>query len=210
MMTKIITPPTVYLVDDEAELRKALNRLLTSEGFSVREFPSADAFLADLPPNGSGCVLLDIAMPGVDGLEAQRQLLERGCTLPIIFLTAQGGIPESVRAVKAGAVDFLAKPVRSDALLGAIASAFEQVALQRTEASQRDVLLERLARLTPREREVFEEVITGRRNKVIADRMGVTEQTVKVHRGRVMEKLEVGSLADLVRLAEALGITPPS
>ncbi len=199
---------TIFLVDDEAELRKALNRLLSSEGFSVLEFASGDAFLQALPVNGSGCVLLDIAMSGTDGLEVQRRLLERGCSLPIIFLTAQGGIPESVRAVKAGAVDFLAKPVKSDDLLRAVTAAFEQLDQQRGEATQREILRERLDRLTPREREVFTQVITGRKNKVIADRMGVTEQTVKVHRGRVMEKLEVGSLADLVRMAELLGVTP--
>ncbi len=198
----------IYLVDDEAELRKALNRLLSSEGFAVIEFESGDAFLRSMPANGSGCVLLDIAMPGIDGLETQRRLTELGCVLPIIFLTAQGGIPESVRAVKAGAVDFLAKPVKSDDLLRAVASAFEQLDRQRGEVAQRGVLLERLNRLTPREREVFEHVIAGRKNKVIADRMGVTEQTVKVHRGRVVEKLEVRSLAEMVRLAELLGITP--
>lgn len=198
----------IYLVDDEADLRKALNRLLSAEGFSVIEFGSAVELLAAVPANGSGCVLMDIAMPGVDGLEAQRQLVVRGCTLPIVFLTAQGGIPESVRAVKAGAVDFLAKPVKRDDLLRAIATAFDQVQMHQDEASQREHLLELVEKLTPREREVFGQVISGRRNKVIADRLGVTEQTIKVHRGRVMEKLEVETLADLVRLANLLDIAP--
>ncbi len=198
----------IFLVDDEASLRKALNRLLSAEGFSVVEFASAEAFLAALPANGSGCVLLDIAMPGIDGLEAQRQLAERGSTLPIVFLTAQGGLPESVRAVKAGAVDFLAKPVKRDALISAIAVAFEQAQVHQGEASRRGQLLELAEKLTPREREVFEQVISGRRNKVIADRLGITEQTVKVHRGHVMEKLEVDTLADLVRLANLLEISP--
>ena len=198
----------IFLVDDEAGLRKALNRLLSAEGFSVIEFASAEAFLEALPANGSGCVLLDIAMPGIDGLEAQRRLAERGSTLPIVFLTAQGGLPESVRAVKAGAVDFLAKPVKRDALLSAIAVAFEQAQVDQGEASRRGYLLGLAEKLTPREREVFEQVISGRRNKVIADRLGITEQTVKVHRGHVMEKLEVKTLADLVRLANLLEISP--
>ncbi len=203
-------PNTIYLVDDEADLRKALNRLLSTEGFSVVEFESAEAFLAALPPDGSGCVLLDLAMSGIDGLEAQRQMAERGSRLPIIFLTAQGGIPETVRAVKAGAVDFLAKPVKRDDLLKAIASALELASASAEEARLLKLSQARLAKLTPREREVFEHVISGAKNKVIADRLGTSEQTIKVHRGRVMEKMEVESLADLVRLAGLLGIAPAS
>ncbi len=201
-------PRTIYLVDDEADLRKALNRLLSTEGLSVVEFESAEAFLAALPPDGSGCVLLDLAMSGIDGLEAQRQMAERGSRLPIIFLTAQGGIPETVRAVKAGAVDFLAKPVKRDDLLKAIASALELASASAEEARLLKLSQARLAKLTPREREVFEHVISGAKNKVIADRLGTSEQTIKVHRGRVMEKMEVESLADLVRLAGLLGIAP--
>lgn len=203
-------PNTIYLVDDEADLRKALNRLLSTEGLSVVEFESAEAFLAALPPDGSGCVLLDLAMSGIDGLEAQRQMAERGSRLPIIFLTAQGGIPETVRAVKAGAVDFLAKPVKRDDLLKAIASALELASASAEEARLLKLSQARLAKLTPREREVFEHVISGAKNKVIADRLGTSEQTIKVHRGRVMEKMEVESLADLVRLAGLLGIAPAS
>lgn len=203
-------PNTIYLVDDEADLRKALNRLLSTEGFSVVEFESAEAFLAALPPDGSGCVLLDLAMSGIDGLEAQRRMAERGSRLPIVFLTAQGGIPETVRAVKAGAVDFLAKPVKRDDLLKAIASALEQSHASAEEARLLQMSQARLAKLTPREREVFEHVISGAKNKVIADRLGTSEQTIKVHRGRVMEKMEVESLADLVRLAGLLGVAPAS
>jgi len=155
-------------------------------------------------------VLLDLAMSGIDGLEAQRQMAERGSRLPIIFLTAQGGIPETVRAVKAGAVDFLAKPVKRDDLLKAIASALELASASAEEARLLKLSQARLAKLTPREREVFEHVISGAKNKVIADRLGTSEQTIKVHRGRVMEKMEVESLADLVRLAGLLGIAPAS
>lgn len=202
------TEKTIYLVDDEAELRKALHRLLSGEGFSVREFASADEFLAHLPSLADGCVLLDVAMPGIDGLEAQRQMGERGHALPIVFLTGQGGIPESVRAVKAGAVDFLAKPVRREDLLQAIAAAFEQIQARRHESGLREHLLERVARLTPREREVFAYVIAGLKNKIIARQLGVAEQTIKVHRSRVMEKLEAKSVADLVRLASLADVAP--
>ncbi len=199
---------TVFLVDDEAELRKALNRLLTAEGFVVVEFGSAESFLAESDQLGPGCVLLDIAMPGMDGLEAHRQMVERGSTLPVIFLTAQGGIPESVRAMKAGAVDFLAKPVKRQDLLRAVDEAFEQARLRAQHDEQRQQILDRLARLTPRERQVFEHVISGRLNKVIADRLGTSEQTIKVHRMRVMEKLEADTLVHLVRLAQLAGIPP--
>ncbi len=201
-------PTTVYLVDDEADLRKALNRLLSAEGFSVIEFSSANDFLAAVPADGSGCVLLDIGMPGIDGLEAQRLLIERGSALPIVFLTGQGGIPESVRAVKAGAVDFLAKPVKREDLLRAVGAALEQARTAADGARQQQLSQARLARLTPREREVFAHVISGARNKIIADRLGTSEQTIKVHRSRVMEKLETGSLAELVRLANLLGVVP--
>ncbi len=199
---------TIFLVDDEADLRKALNRLLGAEGYAVAEFGSAEDFLATLPPNRAGCVLLDLAMPGIDGLEAQRQMVARGSTLPVVFLTAQGGLPESVRAVKAGAVDFLAKPVRRDDLLRAIDAAFAQARAAEQADSQREQVAARLARLTPREREVFGQVISGRTNRLIAERLGTAEQTIKVHRGRVMEKLEAESLADLVRMAGMLGIAP--
>ena len=199
---------TIFLVDDEADLRKALNRLLGAEGYAVAEFGSGEEVLAALPPNGAGCVLLDVAMPGIDGLEAQRQMAARGSTLPVVFLTAQGGLPESVRAVKAGAVDFLAKPVKRDDLMRAIDAAFEQLRQSEDEERQRKLLAHRVARLTPREREVFEHVISGRTNRLIAESLGTAEQTIKVHRGRVMEKLEAESVADLVRLAALLGIAP--
>lgn len=199
---------TIFLVDDEADLRKALNRLLGAEGYAVAEFGSGEEFLAALPPNGAGCVLLDVAMPGIDGLEAQRQMAARGSTLPVVFLTAQGGLPESVRAVKAGAVDFLAKPVKRDDLMRAIDAAFEQLRQSEDQERQRKLLAHRVARLTPREREVFEHVISGRTNRLIAESLGTAEQTIKVHRGRVMEKLEAESVADLVRLAALLGIAP--
>ena len=199
---------TIHLVDDEPDLRRALARLLRTEGFQVASHESGEAFLEAVPARELGCLLLDISMPGIDGLETQRQMQQRGLRLPIVFLTARGGLPESVRAVKAGAVDFLAKPVRREELLAAIHTALEQARQWRDDDAVRDALRQRLARLTPREREVFEHVIAGRLNKVIADRLGTSEQTIKVHRGRVMEKLQANSVAELVRIAGLLGMEP--
>ncbi|MCC7215931.1 MAG: response regulator transcription factor [Burkholderiales bacterium] len=198
---------TVYLVDDEPELTRALARLLQAEGLAVRAFNSAADFLATVAPEDTGCVVLDLAMPGLDGLALQQRLAHLP-GLAVVFLTGHGDIPTSVRAIKAGAVDFLTKPVRRDDLMRAVRASLGvarvQAAVMRADADARV----RLARLTPREREVFEHVIAGRLNKLIADRLGTSEHTVKVHRGRVMAKLGAGSVADLVRLAQRLGIAP--
>ena len=198
----------VFVVDDEAELRKALVRLLQGEGLEVESFGSAAEFLDRITDDATGCVVLDVAMPGLDGLELQRRLSPGGARLPIVFLSGHGDIPMSVQAMKAGAVDFLTKPVKRDDLLRAVQAAFDRANAHRAVADAAAELSARLARLTAREREVFEHVIAGKLNKVIAAQLGITEQTVKIHRGRVMEKLEAGSVAELVRLAQQLDILP--
>jgi len=198
----------VFLVDDEPELRQALTRLLKAEGLDVESFGSAHEFLARVTEETAGCLLLDLAMPGLDGLELQERVAATGAKLGIVFLTGHGDIPTSVRAVKAGALDFLTKPVRRDDLLRAVHAALAQASAQRAAATANADLRGRYAQLTPREREVFTHVIAGKLNKVIAADLGTTEQTIKVHRARVMEKLAVDSVAGLVRAAQQLGVPP--
>jgi len=199
----------VIVVDDDEGLCRALDRLLRSAGYQVQAFLSPTAFLTRLPRDGPGCIVLDISMPGLNGLQLQQALSAFGRTWPIIFLTGHGDIPTSVRAMKAGAVDFLMKPVDEAALLNAITQALALDGAARAERSVRHELEERVATLTPREYEVFCQVVTGLLNKQIAARLGTTEKTIKVHRGRVMEKLGVQSLARLVQLADSLGIRGP-
>jgi len=203
-----MTPPlpTVHLLDDEPGLIKALTRLLKAEGFVVRGFTSAREFLAALDDTTVGCLVLDVAMPGLGGFEVQEHLMRLGNPLPIVFLTGRGDIPMSVQALKAGAVDFLTKPVDDAHLLRAVREAMAQCVARREQASTLAALRERFERLTPREREVMQHVVAGRLNKQIAADLGTGEQNIKVHRGRAMEKMEVESLADLVRAAERLGI----
>ncbi len=201
-------PGTVYLVDDEPGMLKALSRLLGTEGFAVQCFRSAADFLANLPPDARGCLVLDVAMPGLDGMKLQQRLVGDGSALPIIFLTGHGDIPMSVRAMKSGAVDFLTKPVRDDDLLAAVRAALKIAEAQAAEMDATTALRARLARLTPREREVMEHVIAGRLNKQIAAALGTGEQTIKVHRMRVMEKMGLESVAELVRAAARLGVSP--
>jgi FixJ family two-component response regulator len=197
---------TVFVLDDEPGMLKALKRLLTAEGFTVRGFTSVKTFLETRRPDEPGCLLLDVAMPELDGLELQRRLAQSGVLLPVVFLTGRGDIPMSVRAIKAGAVDFLTKPVNDVDLLRSVRVALQLAAQQRERASESAVLKERFARLTPREREVMKHVVAGQLNKQIAADLGTGEQTIKIHRARVMEKMEVASLADLVRAAERLCI----
>jgi FixJ family two-component response regulator len=204
----VTAPGKVFLVDDEPELRQALARLLKAEGFDVEGFGSAPEFLARVTEDTSGCLLLDLAMPGLDGLELQERVAATGAKLGIVFLTGHGDIPTSVRAVRAGALDFLTKPVRRDDLLRAVHAALAHARAQQAAAAAGADLRRRHAQLTPREREVFTHVIAGKLNKVIAADLGTTEQTIKVHRARVMEKLAVDSVADLVRLAQRLGVKP--
>lgn len=202
------TEPVVFLVDDDAGVLKAISRLLRSHGFAVRAFDSAKAFLEQSSLADHGCIVLDVSMPGINGLELQAALVEKACALPIVFLTGRGDIPMSVRAMKQGALDFLTKPAHDEDLLEAIFKAIER---DRTQYSTRTELAEirrRLDTLTPREREVFECVVSGLLNKQTASELGTAEKTIKVHRARVMEKLKVESVAELVRVAERLGITP--
>lgn len=198
----------VYLLDDEPEMRKALTRLLRAQGLAVRSFASARELLAQAPPRGPACLVLDVAMPEMDGLQVQERLRERGVDLPIVFLTGRGDIPMSVRALKAGAEDFLTKPVDGADLLRAIRAALQRGADRRAKSDDLADLRERLALLTPREREVLGHVIAGKLNKQIAAALGTGEQNIKVHRGRLMRKLGLKSVADLVRAAERLGLPP--
>jgi FixJ family two-component response regulator len=195
---------TVFLVDDEPALLRALGRLLKAEGFAVQAFDSAMKFLSAPHNNSAGCVLLDQSMPGMSGMELQQRLLQEESALAIIFITGNGDIPMSVRAIKAGAVDFLTKPVKDKELLAVIQTALEK---SRTMLSARAEITEwkkRYAELSAREREVLSHVVKGFPNKQIAMTLGVVEQTIKVHRGRVMSKMGVDSLAQLVIMAERL------
>jgi FixJ family two-component response regulator len=192
--------PTVFLVDDDASIRTALKRALTAEGFTVNVFESADAFLAGHDPASAGCLVADVAMPGMNGLELQSVLAARGCSRPIIFVTARGSIPMSVQAMRAGAVTFLSKPVRLAELVAAIREALERDRRDREEQALQSELESRLTVLTGREREVLELIVVGKLNKQIAAELGAAEKTIKVHRGRVMAKLHVRSVAELVTL----------
>jgi len=196
---------TVYLVDDDAGVLKALSRLLQTRGFNVRPFGSPQAFLADHDTSIPGCAILDVSMPSLDGLALQAALTEGRSQRPVIFLTGKGDIPTSVRAMRAGALDFLTKPVNDADLLAAIARAEKEDSEIRAVNASLHSINAKLAMLTPREREVMTHVIAGRLNKQIAADLGTVEKTVKVHRGRVMNKLGVRSVADLVRLAEKAG-----
>ena len=196
----------VFIIDDDPLYRRSSERLVRSVGFSVQSFESASHFLSSRRPNVPSCLILDVRMPGLSGLDLQRELAEAGVHIPIIFVTGHGDIPMSVQAMKAGAVEFLTKPFRDQALLDAIRQAIgrDQVARQR-HARTAD-LRRRYESLTSREREVFRCVVSGMLNKQIADEIGATERTVKFHRGNIMRKMQVNSLAELVRMAEALGI----
>jgi len=200
------THGTVFLLDDEPRMLKALTRLLTTEGFSARGFTSANTFLESYRAEELSCLVLDVAMPELNGLELQQRLTTAGVLLPIVFLTGHGDIPMSVQAVKAGAVDFLTKPVNDADLLRAVRAALQRAAAQREVVAEMGVLRQRYASLTPREREVMAHVVAGQLNKQIAGDLGTGEQTIKVHRARVMEKMAVDSLADLVRAGERLGL----
>ena len=199
--------PTVFVVDDYGPVRSSISRLLRAAGFAVAAFASAEQFLAQYDPHMPGCLILDLAMPTTDGLELQRLLTETGSALPIIFLTGEGDIPKSVRAMKQGASDFLTKPVNDEDLLAAVLAAIEKDRALRREQAELSEVRTRLATLTPRERQVLEYVVTGKLNKQIADDLGTVEQTVKVHRARVMQKMRVQSVAELVRLTERCGIS---
>jgi FixJ family two-component response regulator len=199
---------TTYLVDDDPGVLKSLARLMRTAGYDSRGFLSAREFFKGHDPSVPGCVVVDLSLPELDGLELQRRLVSDGIERPVIFVTGRGNIPASVAAMKAGAVDFLTKPVKSADLLTAISRAQERDALARRARAERQSMEDRLAALTRREREVLAHVIAGQLNKQIAASLGTAEKTVKVHRGRVMTKLGVRNIAELVRLAERAGIAP--
>ncbi len=198
---------TVFVVDDDVGVLNALSRLLRVRGYDVRSYTSPHAFLKDHDVSLPGCAVLDVAMPGLDGLELQLAISAEGSHRPVIFITGKGDIPTSVRAMKAGAIDFLTKPVTDEDLLGAVARAVEQDSKARQVEAGLMLIRTKIATLTPREREVLTHVVAGRLNKQIAGDLGTAEKTIKVHRGRVMEKLGVRTIADLVRLAEKAGIS---
>ena len=203
----------VYLVDDDPAVLKGLGRLLSSAGYEAVIFSSAQQFMQAYQPNASGCLVLDISMPGITGPELHQWLMQKNWPIPVIFLTGHGDIPTSVRAMKEGAVDFLTKPVNDAELLQAIEEASQRERKIRAARAEASALQARLAQLTPREREVLEQVVSGKLNKQIAAELGTVEKTIKVHRARVMQKMGVESLAALARLAERAGIgrsAPPA
>jgi FixJ family two-component response regulator len=203
------TVPMVFVIDDDSTVRNAVARLIRAHGMQVATFASAHEFLACPCPDGPACLVLDVRLTGENGLHVQQALRAAAWYPPIIFLTGYATIPLCVRAMKAGAVDFLQKPVNDDALLTAIATALEQDARTRASQQYRAELLQRVATLTPREREVMGLVITGLLNKEIAYALGTTEKTIKAHRAQGMQKMQAMSLADLVRMAAIVGMGEP-
>lgn len=200
----------VYVIDDDISMRKAIGRLLESEDYSVELFTGAQEFLARAPHTGPSCIILDLNMPGLNGLELQQALAERGRGEQVIFITGGASVPTCLQAMKAGAVDYLSKPFRDEDLLCAVEQALTRSSEQWLQHLQRKEVRERLAMLTPREFDVLKLVIAGMLNKQIASQFGTTEGTIKVHRGRVMEKMGVTSVAELVILAQRAGIAPAS
>lgn len=200
---------TVFVVDDDARVLKALARLLGAKGYAVQSFSSPRDFLDRHDSTNPGCAIFDVSMPGLDGLALQEALSQGGDRRPIIFLTGKGDIPTSVRAMKAGAIDFLTKPVKERYLFDAIARAEKIDSTTRQASAELAAINAKIASLTPREREVLSHVAAGSLNKQIAGELGTVEKTIKVHRGRMMEKLGVHTVADLVRLTEKAGISIP-
>jgi FixJ family two-component response regulator len=205
----MMSTPLIHIVDDDDSLRTAVLRLLSASGYEARGYASTGDFLLHANLEGPGCLLLDLNLPGPSGLELQDELLRRGVTLPVVFLTGRAGVPESVRAMKSGAEDFLTKPVERQTLLEALDRALARDASQRAARDGAERLLARFRRLTPRERDVFERIVIGRLNKQIADELGIAERTVKLQRAQLMEKLGVGSAAELGRFAERLKSLSP-
>lgn len=197
---------TVYVVDDQEGVRRALKRLIESVGYRVEASATAAEFLSIHDPARPGCVVLDVRMPGMSGLDLQDALAQRNQLRPIVFITGHGDVPMSVRAMKNGAVDFIQKPFNDQTLLDAIAVAVERDVELRRSRTEREDAQKRVALLTPREREVLQLVVAGKLNKQIGAQLGASEKTIKVHRGRVMRKMQASSLAELVVLAQQAGI----
>ena len=201
-----MSPQTVFIVDDDPDVCRAVGRLVRGAGYEVREFNSARDFLMGHEPEPPGCLLLDLTMPELDGLQLQQSLVASGCHRPIVFLSANGDVHNTVRAMKAGAVTFLTKPVDHDELMAALAEAFAIDAAGRERWETRNTILGRMTTLTPRERQVFEKVVSGLLNKQIAAELGTVEKTIKVHRSRVMQKLHATSLIHLIEIAKLAGL----
>lgn len=197
---------TVYLVDDDESIRRALSRVLDTEGFEVSAFESAEQFLERFEPGMRGCLVLDMTMPGLTGLELQAKLSNVGVSLPIVFLTGNGDIPMTVQALKGGASDFLTKPVTSDALISAVRDALAKAELNQRDDSEHAEMLRNFGALSAREREVLVAVADGKINKQIADELGVVEQTVKFHRARIMKRMNARTVAELMHMAARLGV----
>ena len=204
----VMTCSIVHVVDDDDLARKGTARLLTAAGLDVRTYASAVEFLAAIEPDTAGCIILDVRLPDRSGLELQVALAERAVRLPIVFITGYGEIPDTVRAIQRGAVDFLTKPVDGDVLLAAVSRALTQDAASRAARAHHHDLRSRYERLTPREREVFLHLISGQPNKQVAADLEITERTIKLHRATILQKLEVHSMAEMARLAADLGIAP--
>jgi FixJ family two-component response regulator len=208
-MGEVVLPNVVYIVDDDVSFQTAIRRRLQLAGYEVQIYSSAEQFLDQQPNdnNRSGCLLVDVRIPGLSGPQLQGRLHEAGSTLPIVFVSAHNDINTAVQTVKAGAEDFLIKPVTSDVLLAAIERAIARHDVSRKLQSELNLLRAHIATLTPRERQVFDLVVRGKINKQIAVALGPTERTIKAHRHRVMEKMDVRSLAELVLIAERLGLS---
>lgn len=200
--------PTVFVVDDDDSVRSALYYLLLSAGFRVETYSSAEEFITREQYDGVGCIILDVSMPGLSGIDLQEKLIRSACTIPIIFLTGHGELTMGVRAMKKGAVDFLTKPCDDEQLLEAVHGAIEKDREVKARLEETKEIRSRIGLLTPREKETLHYVIAGMLNKQIAVKLGIAEVTVKIHRGRIMEKLEAGSVADLVRMVGMAGIEP--
>jgi FixJ family two-component response regulator len=199
--------PIVFIVDDDLSVRRSTERLIRSAGLKVQTFTSANEFLKNARFEGPACLVLDVRMPGLSGMDLQRELTHSGIHIPIIFVTGHGDIPMSVRAMKAGAVEFLTKPFRSRSLLDAVRAAIERDRSALKERSETGELRQHYEQLTPREREVMALVATGLLNKQVASELATTERTIKFHRAHIMQKMRAESLADLVRMTEKLGIS---